>query len=1226
MVTCEQWSELLWDYLYGLLDDEQAQGLREHVVDCAACQAALKEAQGQQRLVAQAARVHDTVPPFQAPEAGPAPAKEPMPATIPLPFKPGRTRRRWPWVAAAAVVLLVAGGYFWYERALADHRREADLARAAVEDSDQRITELRKTLEEKEQRAAWVRREVAQIDAGITKVKQTAQAELDRLPDQILADQFRLGVVGDGRFQASAPAQYRVKTQDAMGKEPAAVKGALRVVAEARGQPARRQVIAEQPFASDGQAVVTVANGQALPPNSAVYLEVEAQKGKVHERVREELSLARPQYVTQLALDKAVYRPGEIVFFRSLTLDRFSSRPASPAGELTATLTDSRGTRRQLPLGRARANGIACGEFPLTSDLSEGECVLEVSEARGAFPAARRRFRLENREAPRLDKALMFDRPGYQPGDEVRARFQARDRQNGAPAVNRRVEANLNVDGKRAQPLPTPPTNAKGEAKLNFKLPAKMGGKADVEIRIQEGERLETYRRAVPVSSAQVGGEVALAVEFYPEGGDLVAGLPGRVYFRVRTLAGEPADLESTLIDSGGQPVKDEQGRAVTVVTRNQNGLGTFRFTPAADKSYTLRVAAALNGRVRFGPLTVRPSGVTLSVPKPVGKEGEGLDVLVRQKGETGRLLAAVSSGGRLWDQTVVGRRDDRVLLHPPAGVHGILKVTVYRETTGNLVPLAERLVYRVPARRLRVAARTDRPAYQPGQRVELSLTTRAEAQQPVSAWLLAAVVDEQALQINGRAAPFYLSTEIERAEDLEEALVWVREDERSWAALDWYLGTQGWRRYTPAPRATERIELTMKEGSRRWDGVGGGRVIAMRVDNAVALPDQYAKAYQAARRSLVRLAGQQTQALLGERQRLEQANRLLQADRRKLGERDETLLAERKQRAAEAQRAASALASWQDLPRESVRAGLSVLVVLLVAGGSLFLVIGVVRSARGASTTTPYYAAAFASLFLCLVLMFTRRGDEPAERAGGGPAPEPEEMADAGGPRSLGEAPRMDLVMRPPVRLGRLADRGDRRRLWLDGFLAEAEGSVPLARKKANAENLRYQLREEATSLVLGEKQKKSLDRGGTAKDLQQRFADLERNQALRYPADKARGFKGDDRENKMARGNASRPPQADHGLGKGGGQGGYGVEYAHVQPRGKDRAGPVYQDTVLWSPMLQTAGGRARVAFDLSDNIGTFRILVVGHTADGRLGVAEERLISGMAAPRERGTQKGR
>src|SRR5207244_4184550 len=86
---------------------------------------------------------------------------------------------------------------------------------------------------------------------------------------------------------------------------------------------------------------------------------------------------------SHVALNKSMYYGGEVLFFRALTLDRFSLKPPAQPLPLRFSLLNANGTAVKELSGRTNAGGISNGELALTPDLLAGNYSLQVSAAAG---------------------------------------------------------------------------------------------------------------------------------------------------------------------------------------------------------------------------------------------------------------------------------------------------------------------------------------------------------------------------------------------------------------------------------------------------------------------------------------------------------------------------------------------------------------------------------------------------------------------------------------------------------------------------------------------------------------------------------------------------------------------------------------------------------------------------------------------------------------------------
>lgn len=880
MRSCEDYSDLLLDALYGLLEPDDDRGLRTHVSGCERCRLALAEAQKHQTLFARAAQMYQHLAPFDAPadnnepalpdtQAPAATATVPSaPQTIPLPER-RRRRLRWAMVAAAAAVLVAAiGASFWYNNRVDGYHGQT----------------------------AEARRQIENLDSQIKLVQMNLLKKAAALPAQVTPP-THIQVLGPASYHADASSPFRIATRDVFGKPQATP-----LVVRWKGDD-----VHEFRFDSTGEQFVSLPAG-LLSKSGRATLEVEARPGT--DPVRESIKIEEPAYVTHIAMSKSAYRIGEVLFFRTLTLQRFSLKPPTEKIPLVYALVDAHGKTRRQHLGLINDGGIGGGEFALTKDLPDGEYTLEVSEY------------------------VFKDKAKTQAARVLPQRQRVAIHRGAGPV---RIDA--------------------GVANATALVGQKLSGMVGLSLAIAP----------------------RLTVDFYPEGGDLVAGLPTRVYYRVRSSLGDTVA---------------PQGRVILISTKDVlldsppgQAMGVFTFTPEAGETYTLRMTWPkrsgegvhfVETTNPFGDL-IHSRGVALAVPRAVGREGHPLETELRNTGPETRVLLLAACRGRVVDQRFVdvpaGTTSKNgavtpgqvnVTLSPVKGATGIVRLTAYEVQGGALVPLAERLVYRAPVEELILSARTDKTTYQPGDAVQLKVDGRDEKGASMPGWVLGVVVAQNlSPQQAGLPAHFLLS---DMRPDLENADLLVHEGpslasiaslfpgsgpivqaleaahrQQMAHGLDLYLGTHGWRRFVQhAP------PMFVQGGPKKTETAETPILLSSENANPTVLAKRYEAALAKALDDLRRPLEQEFARLDGER-----GNHVRQA-----------------------RLSALALIDFQEQSRAMLRMGIAGVVLTLLGIGGLLLLMGVVRMARRQASPRMALASAAGVVLSALILYgVTMRG-----------------------------------------------------------------------------------------------------------------------------------------------------------------------------------------------------------------------------------------------------------
>ena len=187
----------------------------------------------------------------------------------------------------------------------------------------------------------------------------------------------------------------------------------------------------------------------------------------------------------------------------------------------------------------------------------------------------------------------------YGAGDEVAAMLSVERAEGGIPQ-GATVAVMARVDGKEVFQGPAV-VDSSGKCVARFELPRKIErGEGTLAMVIHDGGVVETASKTIPILLQTVD------VELYPEGGDLIAGLPNRVYFEAFTPASKPADLAGIVID--------QEGKEVARFESQHEGRGRFQLTPRVGEKVFAEAHAAIGYRYRFFPLPEVKQGAVSSV------------------------------------------------------------------------------------------------------------------------------------------------------------------------------------------------------------------------------------------------------------------------------------------------------------------------------------------------------------------------------------------------------------------------------------------------------------------------------------------------------------------------------------------------------------------------------------------------------------------------------------
>ncbi|MBA2541633.1 MAG: hypothetical protein H0V17_18460 [Deltaproteobacteria bacterium] len=488
---------------------------------------------------------------------------------------------------------------------------------------------------------------------------------------------------------------------------------------------------------------------------------------------------------TYIMTDKPLYQPGETIWYRADLRATGTLVGGQPVG-LTMMLTSPRGAIVSQKRVLAQ-NGFARNDFKLPAEIEGGEYKLSMVADDGTQDF--KSIVINTYQTPRLQKTLELLRKAYGEGDQVSAAIEIK-RATGEPFADKALTGIITIDDVELPRLKIT-TDKDGKATARFQLPAKLvRGDGLLTIMADDGGVTESVQKRIPIVMKTI------SLSMFPEGGDLIDSIPGRVYFMAKTTLGKPADIEGRVLD--------DTGKTVAEFSSVHDGMGRFELTPGTDRKYQVAIT--------------KPAGITQKFDVPHGKAGGCVIRSVDQKSPTTLRVGAICNTARKLQVEAVMREHrlasgsfevganvpTLVELPVAANTQGVVRVTLF---SARYEPLSERLLYHGLGSGIQISMTADKKTYSPRDPVKLRIKTTDATGKAVKANIGVAVVDETVLayaddKSGNLVSRMFLEQELgATAEDpIEDPKYYFGDKPDATAALDALLATRGYRRFEWRP------------------------------------------------------------------------------------------------------------------------------------------------------------------------------------------------------------------------------------------------------------------------------------------------------------------------------------------------------------------------------------------------------------------------------------------
>jgi hypothetical protein len=489
--------------------------------------------------------------------------------------------------------------------------------------------------------------------------------------------------------------------------------------------------------------------------------------------------------VSRVTTDRGVYRPGESLLVRGVTLNNKSLDYDGLDQAARFQVTDAEGRLHWSGESDVADSGVSSHSWPIPADLPEGRYVVSMQPTKDSSATDSRPITIERFATPRLRMRINLPFQSFRAGESVEGSILV-EQPTGEPVAHEELTARL-VQNDVILSEKKSSTDASGKGGIAVPIPEKLSlGPVKLSVEVTVDGKTESTTQPVPILSREVD------LAFFPESGPLVAGIENRVFFQARDVNDEPVRAKGHILDSAGQQIASFEA--------SSTGRGSLTMTPRANEHYSIELVEPV------GLLPIRPFPEVsreIAVLRPTSDvfdsdKGFQFDLPSTNPGQR-VLLVATCRGSVVGLAAGVLGESASIAVIPSAS--GVIRVTLYDRIDEPRRPIAERLVFRRPRRQLAIE-----PTFSTSEKKGLlSVVVKDQAtNQPIDGTLLGvSLVDQRFIDRDPKSRPtlashFLILSAIRSPEDFETTDISLATSAEAERELDMVLATHGWRTFAP--------------------------------------------------------------------------------------------------------------------------------------------------------------------------------------------------------------------------------------------------------------------------------------------------------------------------------------------------------------------------------------------------------------------------------------------